>query len=552
MLKKILLISKLLILFLTLLHFAGVLERIYDIPVDTPFYRGNWDEPFAVNSGINILRNNGDPVFYNYGGTVTYPHALIFYLYCKDKNIVPYYKQMDEKFKNPAWPLTRRIYPVKPIYIAKVASLILFIIGSFFVSGLFIYLLLPVAFLIIPALISDPRMFFLAKQMLPETQLVVLAGLSVVFFAHALMTPTDQPQRYFHLTLLCTIFSSLAFAAKLNAAYLMLLPVSLMYRMFQEKTLTPTRILKTACAGILPYILVNPAVIFNFSAYMDWLAEMNRFSGTIPGKWTTRVPRIKETLEYFHLYNLLPAILLIGLFVWAVMLMIKKNPAAFAGFMSFLLLTMYTLFNMKHAFYGRHAVFLVIPFLILILFPFIYYYHNAPLRIRTGFTVLCLLLTIWFYPPWDSIQHIHNLSTRVFTTNRQPDTRDDLERFVQSTGATLYFYDHHGFSLPETIFDKIIPFTDIRELPAQLGTNSYLALVKYKKTHTDGKDVVGDYNEQLALIYETYAPVKVFGNPDGAHDITDQGPLRNPAIELLLPKAAAEPQNTQRGDRVVN
>ncbi|MCP5102544.1 MAG: hypothetical protein GY950_04155 [bacterium] len=519
------------------LFVLGQVKNIFNVPIDKPYYTGKWDEPFAVNAGINALRNNGNPQFFSYGGTSVYPHALFFYLYCKDKGITPQYKVMNKKFHTPHWPITRKIHPVKPIFISKIAAYIFYLSGTLLYVVLFSLLLLPVPFLLIPSIQSSSIFSGFAFQLLPEMHVGILSGLTTIFFIKALFE--EKISRYYSYLVLTTVCASLTVAAKISSAYILLLPLALAWRLVKEKYFTRKRVGILAAAAILPYIIFNPAVIFNPGAYKKWLGTMTKLSELNPEEWPERLDTIGSFIKNLHLLDAWPALPVIGLFIAACILMIKKNPAAFLGFMLFLLLSFYTIVNMKHSLYElytRHFSILILPVNVLILFPLIYYFKKVPKAVRAGITLVCLVVTIWAYPPWNSVQHIVRLKDKSFSSQWKKESRDRLIDFVKTNDAVLYFYDYHGFSLPDNLYPRIIPFSETDRLPRRLGQNQYVAFIKYKDAGKGQLNPEGKYNRDIARLLRDYRPVKIFGKPGGAHDINDAGPRRNPTIVLLKEK----------------
>jgi hypothetical protein len=527
--KRFDMLLRFLLLAVALLVFWGHVEQVYRIPLNKPYFDGQWDEPFAINSGINVLRSKGNPVFYNYGGFTAYSHAAIFYFYCKDKKIVPFYQEMDTKFKNPHWPIYRKIYPVKPIYIAKVVSFVLFLVAAFFFVGMAAMLLTPLVFWFIPVLMNSKMITYMATQMMPETPLTLLAGITFIFFAKAVLEKNIS--RYFTLVMICTLFASLTVAAKINASYIVLIPVSLLWRIFRENYFNAQRGgLFLAALGV-PYILINPAAIFNFSSYKSWLLEMVTLSETNAGIWKTRLPQLEKVLKNVYLWELLPVIIIALLFLLACFLVIKKNPAALVGFLIFFFYSLWTILNMKHNFYGRHLMFLMLPFQLFLLFPFMDLFDRIPQKGKTVFSLTCLLITLWMFPPHQAIKKITHLKTKQFASWKR-ESRDELIDFVKNNNATLYFYDFHGFSLPNTIHKNIIPFTSIDEIPLPLKANEYVAVIRYKHTTKGVFNRINKYSSDLQEIDEHYQTIKTFGIAGGKHDINDQAPLTDPSIEV--------------------
>lgn len=527
-----------LLVIVVLVVLCGYIHNIFRIPINKPYFSGQWDEPFAINAGINVIRSAGNPIFYNYGGTTTYIHALVFYFYCKQEGMVPHFKRMAQELKGPTMLMSRKIYPVKPIFITKVVAYILFLLGAFILIGSFIIFLLPAAFWLIPMITSNKLIGHMANQMLPETHITILAGLTSIFFARAVLE--KDISKYFKWVVIISVFASLTIAAKINTLYIVFLPLSLLIRLFKEKYITVKRMGIVAAGLVLPYILVNPAVIFNFTGYKDWLVKMYHLGETTPGMWMNRTSQIFPFIKNLYLFNVLPAVILIGLLILSCILMIKKNPAAFAGFMFFILYSLAALTNMKHAFWGRHLMFLILPLHLLILFPLVLLFQKIPKRLKAGVTLLCLVITLWTFPPAQTVHNILKLKDAAFTTQWKKESRDELEAFVKSSGAKLFFYDHHGFSLPNTIRHRVIPFADPDKLPDRLEPNEYVALILYKNAKKGINNKKGIYNTHVGRLLKKYTTVKIFGKPGGAHNINKQVPFRNPTILLLKNKKQGE------------
>jgi hypothetical protein len=335
---------------------------------------------------------------------------------------------------------------------------------------------------------------------------------------------------------ICAVSASFTAAAKINAIFIVLLPLSLIWRLAAEKYLevqSLKRLAAIAAGFILPYVLINPAVIINFKGYKAWLSAMRELSGVKPESWTGREHGILPFLKDLYLANAFPAILLILLFILACIFMVKRNPAAFAGFMVFTLYSLYTIANMKHMLYARHFVFLLLPFNLLMLFPLIHMFREAPKSLKASITLICLAAMLWVYPPGKIFAGIGNLVNGEFTQQWKKESRDDLIDFVKANDATLYFYDYHGFSLPNNIHDRIFPFSEVADAPESLKPHEFVALILYKNRGKGQVDQVGKYQRDLDDLLEKYKPVKTFGKPNGANDINKQAPQANPTIMLL-------------------
>ncbi len=514
--------------------FLSQFITVFSIPIDKPYYTGTWDEPFSINSGINVLHKGGDPLFYNYGGTSVYPYSLVYYYYCKDKGITPTYQLMDKPFYRPAWPITRKISPVKPIFITRVVAYTLFLIGAFAFAALFVLLLLPAPFWIIPSIMGSGVFVHYATQMLPEIHIGLLAGLAAVFFARALLQ--EEAAGYFRNVLLCAVFASFTVGAKINSFFIVLLPLSLMWRLVKEKVPDWKQWLFLLGGLGVPYLLVNPALLFNTGKYITWLESMLKLSATKPQMWMNRTAELTGFIKNLYLFNAFPAVVLMVLFLWSCLLITRKNPPAFLGLMFFIFYSFYKIANMEHMLYVRHFSFLILPIAVFLLFPLAYLFSRSPRGVRGAAALVCLLVTLWVYPPGPIARRIGKLPRKTFTTKWKKESRDHLEAFVKKRDAVLYFYDFHGFSLPETIRHKIFPFTRQEQLPPVLKDEEYVGLILYEKAEKSRLNSEGKYNRDLEWLMQRYKPVKIFGKPGGAYDINKADPQVNPTILLMKAK----------------
>lgn len=82
---------------------------------DYPFFIGEVDEAYALNSSINVFYNWGDPNHYLYGGVCVLPQSFLFLLHAVGSWELPYFRGAYEKPTDGA-PQMRRITPVEPIY----------------------------------------------------------------------------------------------------------------------------------------------------------------------------------------------------------------------------------------------------------------------------------------------------------------------------------------------------------------------------------------------------------------------------------------------------
>ncbi|HLP46792.1 MAG TPA: hypothetical protein VK469_12625, partial [Candidatus Kapabacteria bacterium] len=180
--------------------------------------------------------------------------------------------------------------------------------------------------------------------------------------------------------------------------------------------------------------------------------------------------------------------------------------------------------------------FLLLPFNILILFPFIHFFRGAPRSVKSGIALLCLLITLWIFPPGKTIAAISNLPAGKFNTQWERESRDELIDFVKANDAVLYFYDYHGFSLPNNLHERIIPFSEVTGAPDNLKPNEFVALILYKTAGQGQVDQQGKYIPDRDFLLNKYKTIKTLGKPGGNNDINKQAPQANPTILILKEK----------------
>ena len=546
--KKINLILKIILIVYILFICLSRLNEMYNIPVDKPYYVGTWDEPSAINAGINFLRTKGDAIYYNYGGTCVIPNAIIFYLYCKKNNIEPYYKFFDKKFDYAHWPWHRKIYPVKPIFIAKVVAIVLFTIGIFIFVSFFSWYLLPIPFLLLSMIDHSSILAFYAPQMLTETHITLLAGITCIFFILALIT--KDTKKFIKYLLVCCTFSSLTIASKMYTAWIIVLPLSLVFYLYKNHNFpllsNKRTLLKIAALLTIPYLIINPAVFLKTPKYIQWIKANLEYStrapGTLPFSWISNSHIIREIATFvndLYLIKLIPAGILILLFIGTSILMIRISKIAFASFIFFHFYSFNVIVNQRLPVYNRHFVFMLLTYFLFFLFPFIYYYKKAPYFIKSFVILTSLVITVSIYPVKTICTDMTNLFNSKFTNNWTRESRDEFSEYVKSNNLTVYFYDYHHFSLPNDIRDKIIPFSDIEAVPKKLGKNQIIGLIQYipaTENRLDWGKIYNNvikYNTVVKYLKETYRFHKIIGPKEGNYTMWNLSPISNPSILLL-------------------
>ncbi|MCX5782380.1 MAG: hypothetical protein NT145_06720 [Elusimicrobia bacterium] len=524
-----------------LFYFSRV-HLIYDIPMDKPYYVGEYDEPFAINAGINALKYKLNPVFFKYGGTAVYPYTLVFSIYKKITRQEPMYYMLDKAQGRTHWPITRKIVPVKPIYITKVLAIILFIFGSMIFVMLSTLFLLPLAFW--PTSLAFNLWFdrsgilgYYSNQMLPTSHQVIFAGITTILFLKTILAKENKSKFYWLIA--CAVFASSTVAIQLNAAYIMFLPLSLALEQIISGCIkNKKQWIVLILAIVLPYLIINPASWLSSPDYRKWLLEMLNNASTVDGAWIGRLNYILEFLRDVNLLTSLSAISLIILVISSIYLMIKTNVYAFCGFAVFYLYSFYKIVNMSEQMFQRHLAFLLLPAALFIIFPLIFLYQRSPKNIKILLSAVLLLGTLRTYPYAAVLSGINSLFKGKFSNEWPKESRDYFADYVLKNKVKVFFYDYHNFSLPNTLDYSLLPFSNLSQIPEQLKKDEYIGLILYSPTNKDISNVPGlekleIYKIMLEKIQKKYKIVKIFGNSEPTYDIVDEGPLTNPTIVLL-------------------
>ncbi len=504
---------------------------IYNIPVNKPYFTGEWDEPFAINAGINALRYGLNPIFYKYGGTSVYPESLIFFIYEKITGKKSFYSYYNKKMGLNNWPITRKTYPVKPIYIGKVVAFLLFSIGSLVYISLFTLLLLPIPFWPVqislnPWINSSDIMGYYSFQMLPTAQLALLAGITSIFFFKALFE--EDGKKKFIWIILSAIFASISVSCQLSSAFILLLPLSLSVNFIIKGYMKGWgKKMVLILSLILPYILINPASWLSSPDYRKWIYTMAQNSRVSEGLWHQRISVITNFVKDLHILSTLGVALLIILFALTVIIFIKMDKIAFLGFFIFYFYSFYKIANMNEMVFERHFSFLILPAIFWFTLPFVYIYLKSKQNLRILLAVILLLGTLYTYPYASVINGVKSLFNDKYSDIWPKESRDYLSNFVLDNKCKVYFYDYHNFSLPENLENYLTAFSDIKDIPSKLAKNEYVGIILYATSN------INEYNMMKDKLFLKYKIVKVFGNPKGSYDIGDESPLTNPTIILL-------------------
>lgn len=516
---------------LIVLFYFSKIHYVYKVPINKPYYTGEWDEPFAINSGISALRFHGNPRFFKYGGSCVYPHSLVFLINSLITGEKPVYYYYGHPYGRSEWPITRNIFPVRPIYQTKVAALLLFIFGDMFFNILFSLFLMPLSFwpqflAVSSWFSSSSSLIYYSFQMLPPVHVALASGFTMLFFAKALCE-TDR-DKHFNWSALCAGFASITIAVQISSVSIILLPLSLAIKHLKNGAFKyPKNRWKFLLALFAPYIVINPAVILSPFAYANNLYALARNSKEVAGNWLSRIGALTGFVQEIRIISSAPNLLLVALLISTIVILIKIDLYAFLAFSFFYLYSFQKLANMSEALYTRHFAFLIIPTYFWFVFPIIYLYQKVSQNIRLIAMILILLGTLTVYPYSDVKEGIESLFTGKFSQAWARESRDDLSDYVLLNKLKLYFYNFHNICIPENLRNKITLFTNKDELPKRLAGDERIAVFLYKTSDMD------EYNQMMKYLKSRYKIDKVFGRSGGDGDIRDEGPYENPTILLF-------------------
>lgn len=536
-LRKYVFVGKVLLIMYIALIGVSRMTGIYSIPVNQPYFIGEWDDPFSINAGINILHFGGDQRFYNYGGTVIMPQAALFAVHNALRGTKAEYRYIDQPFATPNWPITRKIHPVRPIYWGKILAITLFTVGTCLLAALVSWYLLPVPLLVFRMVDHSSILAYYHSALIGITESTVLAGLTTVFFFMTLLA--DDRRQYARYLLWCALAASLTAATKVNTGVIVLLPLSLLAHMGVRFGAAAVREGKywLVCLTTLvaPYVIVTPAVVLNPLSYFAWLVRTVSQPHPAAFTWMDRTGQIFPFIRDIYLFQSMPNLWLIALLIIGVVLMVRISPLAFAAFTFFHLYSFQSVVNITAlGLYARLLIFLLLPVSLFVLFPLMYGYKKIPAVLKVIALVVSLSSLMHAFNPQGIAVGMRQFMTGTFAGWTQ-ESRDAFARYVIENNLKVYFFDLHHFCLPDTVYERIKPFSAVADLPAVLRKNEVIAYIRYSvPKQSSGQQA--QYQRIVQYLEQRFVPVTVFGEEQPGYDMWGDAPARNPTIVLLKEK----------------
>lgn len=538
--EKLIFLTKIVLVCYVVMSGLTRISAIYGVPVNKPYFTGEWDEPFVINAGINFLEYKGDQKFYNYGGTVAIPYAMLFLAYKCAYNTPVFYKYFNTAFFRSDNPIARKIHPVKPIYYGKILAIVLFTIGICAFVALFSWHLLPIPFLLFKIINHSSILAYYQPQLIGVTESTILVGLTTLYFVLALLT--DEFKKYYRYLFICSILTSITIATKLNTAVIVLLPMALLIDIFRrfnyKEEFKWKQQLKIYLALMVPFVILTPAVILDPSTYFSWMSSMISQSPVPTFTFMDRIDKIFSFIRNIYLAQYMPDLTIIILVIMTSILMIRISPLAFGVFAFFHLYSFVSVMNIsKYVLYDRLFIFLLLPSVFFVMFPLIYFYRKLLPSLRFVVLLICSAYMVMYMPPKVIFNDMKQIAKGTFPDWKK-DSRDALQKYVIDNNLVVYFYDNHHFSLPDPIYNRIINFTSITEIPENLKANEVIGYIYYPETVVEPKQyefkkiIYARYKIMEKKLNEKYKVVVKFGQGN-KYDIFSDAPLSDPTIVLL-------------------
>lgn len=498
----------------------STLHHIYQVPVDKPYFTGKVvDEPFSINAGINILYTKGNPLFYNYGGTSCIPFTISYYINYLRTHDVPYFKYFGEKFYFAAFPQRWDTYPVRPIYHARIAAVILCVIGTILFVGLFSWYLLPIPFFLFKMVDYSELMAFYRDTLMGNTHIAFAAVITCIFFIVAILKIHNK--KYVTYMYLCFICASIAASIKLTGFSTFIFPFSLLAYMYMSPDSTVIAknkiLLKVLACSVLPYLVLTPAVILDSARYITWFQTLaiKKRVPIVDALTANRIDNLVPFIKDLFFLKAIPTLLVIILGIASAILLMRIHPFFFIAVVLFHMYTFRIIFTNLGDFPFTHLymIFLFTP-VVFLFFPLIYGYKKCPTYCKLVVLIVCTGLTLSAYTPRALSAGFHQLAAGTFTKDWARESRDEYVDFVQKNNFEIFFFDFHSFSLPDTLHRRTIFFNDLTELPATLKPNQIVCFIKYNPPEPEEKmdREYKKYCEVTTGLYKKYEVVGMFGN----------------------------------------
>jgi hypothetical protein len=525
-------------IFVGILIFAAAYQKT---AWDRPFFIGEYDEVYTVDTAINVFYCHGDPHEYLYGGVSVYPQSFIFLIYEIFTGKKPFYRGAFERPLH-CFPYMRRVYPVEPIYIGRMLVLALY--ACFIVLSFWFIARLSKSYLV-----AGLGAFLLYQdQMLQHFSIVIKPEIySALFTALCFLTfvaiVRERKEKYFTWQ---SIFCGLAIGAKLTCLSLISLSFISCYALIRVRhDFIPAfkrLILKGLGITMGVFLITNLGIIISPHHYFKSLFnESHRASfgfDLLKGNfhWLLEwFQSVHSTFLNLHINTICLLILSLVALIWY----ISKERMILLGAVVFLSLNIMQNLNMLQL-YSRHFVHLNAVLYFLILLPLgeilniichklennKFKFFNVNLLEK----ILFFFLLIFFCVNTGLLKNI-NTSSKFEVLS---DSRITLLDYIKSNPSKKFaMFNYHYYSMPEefSTLKNVLYFENIdglnkivREKAAQ-----YLIYFQEKADHSASNAV---HTHQLAMkSFENYSLfLEIKGNDNNIFG--DLAPQTNPTVVI--------------------
>jgi hypothetical protein len=551
---------------------ALIMARSYkNTEWDSPFFIGEYDEVYTINSSINVFYNYGDPHDYLYGGVSVYPQSLIFFIYDKFTGKKPYFRGAYERPLHGA-PEMRRIYPVRPIYIGRklvlaiyaVMIVLLFLLiarisKSYLISGLFGFMLF-----------RDNMLQHFSIVIKPEIYTALFTALSFLAFVEIIR---KREQKYF---IWQSVFCGLAIGTKLTCLPL----ISLLF--FSSYVLSSVKresfisefkklVIKGIIISAAVFLVTNIGIIIHPHHYFKLLfQESGRFSGLTSIPWQQNIlilfEWLKQVQSTFFQFKYMNNLLLLFLAVFSVIWFFCTNRLLFFGTFSFVALSILWNLNIGKQLYPRLFIHLNPVFYFIILFPIAETLNRGWDKIKGNFQrfaffnyymfdkIIFLILLVNF--SFTNISLLENY-TKPYEVMPEVmgDSRIALLNYIKDNPTKKFaMFNYHYYSMPEEFytFKNISYFEKVMELNKIVRNKEAQYLVYFQENGGYGKYLESqaiDNHKSAMRRFDRYPKMfEIKGNDSNVFG--DQGPQVNPTViirridklTIVERKAVQEPE----------
>lgn len=532
------------ILFVAFSFFVGLLifaAAYRDTGWDRPFFIGEYDEVYTIDTSINVFYCHGDPHEYLYGGVSVYPQSFIFLIYEIVTGKKPSYRGAFERPLH-CFPYMRRIYPLEPIYIGR--EWILALYASFVVLSFWFMARIGKSYLIagLGALLlyKDQLLQHFSIVIKPEIYTALFTALCFLTFVAIVR---ERKEKYFTWQ---SIFCGLAIGAKLTCLSLISISFFSCYALacVQKDFISTFKRLILKGLGIMMgvFLITNLGVLISPHHYFKLLFSESNREGFSFDLWRGNFHFLMEWLQSMHLTFL--SLHINDFCLWVLVLIaliwyIFKERMVLLGAICFFMLNILQNLNMLQL-YVRHFIHLNAIFYFFLLLPLAgmlniigHKLENSKFRFLDFNRLekfLFLILLMFFCANISSLKSVSAPSRQEVLS----DSRIVLLNYVKNAPAKKFaMFNYHYYSMPEEFYtlQNVSYVENIDELNKKVREKAVQYLI-YFHENVDHSESDAVRTHQLAMkLFDSYPLFfEIKGNDSNVFG--DLGPQTNPVVVI--------------------